>query len=189
MTNLYQCYTRNWKTRIKVPVLQQYVTLLCVSLFLLFKIEIHVVENKRHELQITVQYSTRNKVVFEFCAIAAANTDCSFVIHSNECSRWNCMDQSGKLSHARQYFRNVVLRLAVNAFQYEQQGKCCFTSEISFTFLHRTYLLKNTFISIFDFFKISGWASVLKDKPLCLFLAVCKNRRTTVGRGKTRYRD
>jgi hypothetical protein len=39
------------------------------------KIELHVVENKKHELEISAQYLTSNEIVFEFNAICAVNAD------------------------------------------------------------------------------------------------------------------
>ena len=63
---------------------------------------LRVVENKKHELEESVQHSTRNEIVFEFNAIGAVNADCIVLIHSNECRRRNRMEQRGKLNYASQ---------------------------------------------------------------------------------------
>jgi len=48
---------------------------LCGFPILSSKTELHVVENKKHELEVSVQYLTRNEIVFEFNAIGAVNAD------------------------------------------------------------------------------------------------------------------
>jgi hypothetical protein len=60
---------------------------LCGFPILSSKIGLHVVENKKRELEVSVHYLTRNEIVFEFNAIGAVNADCIVVIHSNEYSR------------------------------------------------------------------------------------------------------
>ena len=46
-----------------------------------------MVENKKHKLEVSVQYSTRNEIVFELNAVGAVNAEYIVVIHNNECNR------------------------------------------------------------------------------------------------------